>query len=66
METIFNRHIKDSTLIEYPLQVKQFRYQEGKSTISAFKLLVQRKEDATKLQEILLCSFIHIKEAFNQ
>ena len=66
MEKILDRNIRDEVLSTAPLHLKQFAYQQGKSTDSALQTLVKMIKDSFEKKEILLCNFVDIEGAFNK
>ena len=65
MEKIIDFHIRNSALLELPLNKLQFAYQPGKSTVSALHHLVSTIEETLLEKDIALCSFLDISGAFD-
>ena len=65
MERILDRFIRDTFLQAQPLHLNQHAYQEGKSTISALKTVVQQIEKVFNQQEICIGISMDIEGAFD-
>jgi ribonuclease HI len=65
MEKIIERHIRETTLNNYPLFPQQFAYQAGKSTEMALLNLTQKIEKSLTLKEVAVVAFMDIEGAFN-
>ena len=65
MERILDRLIRDTFLQEQPLNRNQHAYQEGKSTISALKSVVQEIEKVFTQKEICIGISMDIEGAFD-
>ena len=64
-ERLIDRHIRDGTLVRYPLHANQHAYLAGKSTDTALHNLVSKTERAVHGKQYALGVFLDIVGAFN-
>ena len=64
-ERLIDRHIRDGTLVRYPLHANQHAYLAGKSTDTALHNLVNKIERAVHGKQYALGVFLDIEGAFN-
>jgi hypothetical protein len=66
MEKLVERHIRDDSLMEYPLHQNQHAYQTGKSTETALHNVVTRIEYAIEHRDMALGAYLDIEGAFDR
>jgi ribonuclease HI len=66
LEKLIDRHIKDTTLKERPLNKRQHAYQTGKSCISALHEYSTELERAVNYKEVTISIIVDIVGAFDQ
>jgi hypothetical protein len=66
MEKLVERHIRDDSLMKYPLHQNQHPYQTGKSTETALNNMVTRIEYGIEHRAMALGAFLDIEGAFDR